>query len=450
MFINKKNNYEIPSYEEEVFLQYWLQGKTRDEIAQAFEVSQGTVSNIIAKFKSKLGRLDFEAARELGKQLRRHNMTLENCAIGFRVFNIIKKLGIQEEKIQEFLPIVFELTQKMGISTELLRESLLEFYKISQMITFSEIPIHLQQMREKIEEKENKKKQLQKDIQNLEKEKAVKEEQTRSALREANTTLFHLNNYIETKVKLARFGIVVEDTCKFTQCVEGVARYSNYDPFKVIEKFSAGDKLEKEIERKQKEEKDLETKIEKLKDIESEYEERLNLKSIKVKNLEELEKTGFTIQDLKKLKMMLIEIAVENNITDIEQIKIKFFELFEKLEDRMALESKNNAAMQLNLILENKIRTNRQILHCQNEVGDILKNLFQKGITENEIVAAKALIDTYSYNSSSTGVRGREEGNNITKTNIKYENLNLSSSSNNNNSNYNWKKECEKSISLSI
>lgn len=116
----------------------------------------------------------------------------------------------------------------------------------------------------------------------------------------------------------------------------------------------------------------------------------------------------------------------------------------------MALESKNNAAMQLNLILENKIRTNRQILHCQNEVGDILKNLFQKGITENEIVAAKALIDTYSYNSSSTGVRGREEGNNITKTNIKYENLNLSSSSNNNNSNYNWKKECEKSISLSI
>jgi len=157
MFINKKNNYEIPSYEEEVFLQYWLQGKTRDEIAQAFEVSQGTVSNIIAKFKSKLGRLDFEAARELGRQLRRHNMTLENCAIGFRVFNIIKKLGIQEEKIQEFLPIVFELTQKMGISTEILREALLEFYKISQMITFSEIPIHLQQMREKIEEKENKK-----------------------------------------------------------------------------------------------------------------------------------------------------------------------------------------------------------------------------------------------------------------------------------------------------
>ncbi len=214
----------------------------------------------------------------------------------------------------------------------------------------------------------------------------------------------------------------------------------------MIEQFSEADKLEKEIEKKQKKEKDLETKIEKLKDIESEYEERLNLKSIKVKNLEELEKTGFTIQDLKKLKMMLIEIAVENNITDIEQIKIKFFELFEKLEDRMALESKNNAAMQLNLILENKIRTNRQILHCQNEVGDILKNLFQKGITENEIVAAKALIDTYSYNSSSTGVRGREEGNNISKTNIKHENLNLSSSSNNNNSNYNWKKECEKSI----
>ncbi len=145
--------------------------------------------------------------------------------------------------------------------------------------------------------------------------------------------------------------------------------------------------------------------------------------------------------------MMLIEIAVEHKITYIEQIKSKFFELFEKLEDRMALESKNNEAIKFNLILENQIRINRQTLHSQDVVGPMLKNLFEKGITENEIVAVKALIDTYSYNSSSTGVRGREEGNNIAKTNIQHENLNLSSNNNNNNnnSNYNWKKECEKS-----
>jgi hypothetical protein len=87
-------------------------------------------------------------------------------------------------------------------------------------------------------------------------------------------------------------------------------------------------------------------------------------------------------------------------------------------------------------------------LHCQKEVGDILKNLFQKGITENKIVAVKALIDILLHNSSSIGVGGGE-GNNIAKTNIKhkiFKNLSSNSNSNNNNnSNYNWKKGCEKS-----
>ncbi len=59
----------VPSYPESCIRQYWLQGKTRDEIAQAFGTSQGTVSNIIAKFRNELGNYDADALRELGKEL---------------------------------------------------------------------------------------------------------------------------------------------------------------------------------------------------------------------------------------------------------------------------------------------------------------------------------------------------------------------------------------------
>jgi hypothetical protein len=258
----------------------------------------------------------------------------------------------------------------------------------------------------------------------------------RSSFRQANTTLFHLDIFVKTKNILEEsYGIPVEDTYKFTRFVEGIKKYSNYDPFKVIEKFSDLDNLEKDVENKQKEKNNLEINIERLKDTESEYEERLNLKSLKLKNLEELEKTGFTIQDLKRLKMMLIKIAVEHKITYIEQIKSKFFELFEKLEDRMALESKNNEAIKFNLILENQIRINRQTLHSQDVVGPMLKNLFEKGITENEIVAVKAQIDIPTYNSS--------QGIDITKTkNIKYKNFDNLFYNNNNNSD--WRTEYEK------
>jgi hypothetical protein len=436
--LNNKNNYDIPSYIEECIIQYWLRGYTRDEIAQLFDKSKGTISNIWAKFRNKLGHHEADALRELGKELRRQNMTAENCAIGLRMSNIIEKLGISEAKTEEFLSTVFELSQKIGIFPEILKEALIEIVKISQTMPISDIPIHLQKMREEIEETENKKKKIEEEIQILEKEKLAKEEQVRSALREKNTLLFHLNNYIETKVKLAKFGIVIEeDIDKFIKCVEGVARYSNFDPFKVIEKFSDLDKLEIEIENKQKQKNDLEIHIEKLKEKEAEYEDRLNLKYTKLKNLEELEKTGFSIQDLKKLISILIEIALEYKITDIEQLKAKFFELFEKLEDRIALENTNDSLFKTSLILENKIRINRQTLHCQDVVGPILKNLFEKGITENQIVKMKALDDILLYDPFTTG------GNNIANTNIKYENIrNLSINKNNNNNN--WRKEYEK------
>ena len=67
-------------------------GHTRDEIAQEFHKSTGTASNIWAKFRNKLGHYEADALRELGKQLRRQNMTVENCAKGFRISNIIEKI----------------------------------------------------------------------------------------------------------------------------------------------------------------------------------------------------------------------------------------------------------------------------------------------------------------------------------------------------------------------
>ena len=92
----------------------------------------------------------------------------------------------------------------------------------------------------------------------------------------------------------------MEETDKFTRFVEGVARHSNYDPFKVIERFSNYYTLEKDVESEQQKKNDLEVTIEKLKESESEYEEKLNLKPVKLKILEELEKIGFTTKELKR------------------------------------------------------------------------------------------------------------------------------------------------------
>ena len=83
---------------------------------------------------------------------------------------------------------------------------------------------------------------------------------------------------------------------------------------------------------------------------------------MKLKNLEELEGIEFDIQDLKKLNAILIEISSEHNVY-IEQTKILFFKLLEKIETRIALEKENNRLFHLVNILKNQIKSKRQILH---------------------------------------------------------------------------------------
>jgi hypothetical protein len=179
--------------------------------------------------------------------------------------------------------------------------------------------------------------------------------------------------------------------------------------------------LEMEIENNQKIKNNLEINIKKLKEKETEYDDRLNFKYIKVKNLDELEKTGFSIQDLKKLKSILIEISSEHKNFNIEQVKRLFFELLEKIETRITLESENNGLLQVTGLLQNQIKDKRHILYNQELVGPILKNLFDVGIRESEIIAIKALIDILLYAS----------GNNMEKLNEKQEVINdLSSYSN--------------------
>ena len=222
--------------------------------------------------------------------------------------------------------------------------------------------------------------------------KIASEEKVRSSLKNARTTLVNLDIFVNTRDELESYSIHVEDIDKFARCLQGIRNYSNYDPFKVIEKFSDLKILENEIESKQKIKNDLEIDIKKLEETKFDYETRLNLKYIKLKNLEELEGIGFDIQDLKKLKEILMEISSEHNV-NIEQTKMQFFELLESYETRIALENENNRLLHLVNILKNQIKSKKQKLYYQELVGPFLKLLFDCGIEEIDIVDIKELID---------------------------------------------------------
>jgi hypothetical protein len=72
---------------------------------------------------------------------------------------------------------------------------------------------------------------------------------------------------------------------------------------------------------------------------------------------------------------------------------MQFFELCERYETRIAFEIENNSLLLLTNILQSQIKSKRQMLHCQVLVGSFLKNLFDDGIEEQDIIAIKYLID---------------------------------------------------------
>ena len=102
-----------PRYLELTIIRSWLKGKSRDEIALEFGKSQGTISNIISAFRNSMTRYDFDSMRDLAKELRTAVLSVDNCAVGFRTYNIITKLKIPENEIERFLTSAFEFWQKI-------------------------------------------------------------------------------------------------------------------------------------------------------------------------------------------------------------------------------------------------------------------------------------------------------------------------------------------------
>lgn len=149
----------LPRHLELTVIRSWLKGKSRDEIALEFGKSQGTISNIISTLRNSMTRYDFDSMRQLAKELRRAELTVDNRAVGFRTHNIITKLKIPENEIERFLTSAFEFGKKLGVDQNMMREILIESANMSIQVP-TEIPTYFHKQREEIQQLHKKKKRV--------------------------------------------------------------------------------------------------------------------------------------------------------------------------------------------------------------------------------------------------------------------------------------------------
>jgi DNA-binding NarL/FixJ family response regulator len=84
-------------------IQLWVEGNSRKDIALISGVSEGTVSNIIAEWRQKLGDGDAEAIRELAINMKKLRIDAAQCAEGLWISSTMKKLGINGNQFKSFI-----------------------------------------------------------------------------------------------------------------------------------------------------------------------------------------------------------------------------------------------------------------------------------------------------------------------------------------------------------
>ncbi len=89
-------------------MQLWLQGEVRKDIAVSCGIGEGTVTNIVDDWKRNLGNEDADALRELGVSLKRVGIDPTQCAEGFRILNIMKKLGVDKNHFKSIIREVYQ------------------------------------------------------------------------------------------------------------------------------------------------------------------------------------------------------------------------------------------------------------------------------------------------------------------------------------------------------
>ena len=111
-----------PEHIKSAVIDAWLMGKTRDNIASEFNISTGSVSNIIEQWQNMIGGYDANNLRELGLALKKAGTSPVQCANGLRINNLMKQLGIDEKHLTDFLNNLYnESKEQRSLPADIIR-----------------------------------------------------------------------------------------------------------------------------------------------------------------------------------------------------------------------------------------------------------------------------------------------------------------------------------------
>jgi hypothetical protein len=372
---------QIPTHVQEIIIKKWLSGEQRDKIASDMTIGAGTVTNIISQWKEKIGIPTADTLRELATELKRLNINALQCANGYRLLNMIKTLGTQEENIEPFLTQIYNLCISKNIAPELIVNVSQLVLALDDTIPLSEIPEYMQQ---KVKEKLT----LEQELRTLRETKARVQSECDEALRTSSITSEFLHEYIRSRECLEEYGLSIDgegDLLKLINVINNL-KHSGYDAKSIIKKLSNINSL-------QTREKELQNQVEaievRLRSMEQEYslaEDKIASSKYALAVYNELQNMGFGLKELKLLKSTVMEISISNKINPCSAVKKFFDDIKEQYDSKLGFEQKIRE-MNTSLLQTQQQHHYISLKYSQmKDVNDKLAELLAYGVTQNEII----------------------------------------------------------------
>jgi hypothetical protein len=389
----------ITLHEKLAVIDNWLRAESRKDIAIKHNLGSGTVYNIVEEWSNGIGAQLADILRELAIKLKRNGLTVSDCYNGLRMLMMLKKYGIQDDESQEkvpyFLNEIYTRCREVGLTPQQVFDYIGDILKFSSEIPISEIPKFL---KKRIEEKE----ELESEVQALSikrdelaeiKEELEQEVQGLRNSKEIRTKTYR--TFMMAKSELKQYRIQMEDLDFFVKCVAGVSR-EGYNPVQIVTKIADYETLQKETNHYKTEvslKKDELAKLNQNIDIQQ---NTLDLLKIKVDILDELERRGFGIKELRTLINMLNEIGLANN-QDYDEIIKEFFGDIQNYEEvigsRKEIERLKNELKSL----EVQTRKEREKYNAYPKIIDSIIRLAGAGISEDDIVKIDRILSMTDY-----------------------------------------------------
>jgi hypothetical protein len=201
-------------------IQQWISGDTRDKIAIDNGVGEGTVSGIVNDWKKGLEDSEYESVREIAVQCKKQGMNdLNELTSRFRLYNIIKKSGTNEDQIESFIINCTSGAEDSFLPPEKIVDLVNQLFNLSksESIPLEQVPDYI---RQKLQQKQ-------------ELEQEVKEAE--AIFQSKNVSIKAIDEYIHLNEELSKHGLSTKDTTKLLNVIKNMEQ-EGFNTKKIVAK----------------------------------------------------------------------------------------------------------------------------------------------------------------------------------------------------------------------